>query len=239
LAFERVPPSGLPDILRMHAPKRQILIDLAHREGIFCQADTPTALLPTSIHYSIRGWQRLRCCCGQRLGCKAIRRRTEVDEVADDHTSGSNAPRAQGLFRFTRFQVHSISAPKAGKQSNSQVRLRSITRCSPPAPCAENTTAKNGASRCWRFPSSVTDRARFGFLLRFPPSLSEVRGRPTLTYRDIPEEVAGEMTAKFLDRIYSSQPIALFDDLRKCICGTWTALLICANPELSQSGAHC
>ena len=200
LAFERVPHPDCPDILRMHAPNAQILIDLAHREGIFCQADTPTALLShlPSID-SIRGWQRTPMPAAGKdwdvkqfvVERKSIKWRTTTLQEA-------NAPAAQGLFRFTRFQVPQYFL----REGRETIKL--------PGPVAKYYTLFRLRRRVLKYdrkersltllaifrPPLLTER---GLILcsGFPPSLTEVRGRPTLTYRDIPEEVAG-MAAEVL-----------------------------------------
>jgi hypothetical protein len=200
LEFERVPHPDCPDILRMHAPSAQTLFDIAQREGIFCQADTPTALLShlPSID-SIRGWQRSPMpAAGKDWDIKQFVVERKSMKWRTVTLQEANAPGAQGLFRFTRFQVPQYFL----REGRETIKL--------PGPVAKYYTLFRLRRRVLRYdrkersltllaifrPPLLTER---GLILcsGFPPSLSEVRGRPTLTYRDIPEEVAG-MTAEVL-----------------------------------------
>ena len=110
----------------------------------------------------------------------------------------ANAPGVQGLFRITRFQRPEYFL----REGRDTIKL--------PGPVAKYYTLFRLGRRVLKYdrkersltllaifrPPLLTER---GLILcsGFPPSLSEVRGRPTLTYRDIPEEVAG-MTAEVL-----------------------------------------
>jgi hypothetical protein len=200
LSFERVPHPDCPDVLRMHAPNAQILIDLAQREGIFCQADTPTALLShlPSVD-SIKGWNRAPMpIAGKDWDVKqfVVERKTMKWRTVTLHEA--NAPGVQGLFRITRFQRpqyflregrETIKVPGQIAKYYTLFRLR---RRVLKYDRKERSLTLLAIFR----PPLLTER---GLILcsGFPPSLSEVRGRPTLTYRDIPEEVAG-MTAEVL-----------------------------------------
>ncbi len=107
LPFERVPHPDCPDILRMHAPSAQILIDMAQREGIFCQADAPTALLShlPSID-SAKSWHRSPMpAAGKDWDVKQFAVERKSMKWGTITLQEANAPGAQGLFRFTRFQV--------------------------------------------------------------------------------------------------------------------------------------
>jgi hypothetical protein len=200
LSFERVPYPDCPDILRMHAPDAQILIDLAHRKGIFCQADTPTALLShvPSVD-SIKGWNRAPMpIAGNDWDVRQFVVERKTMKWRKITLQEANAPGVQGLFRITRFQRPQYFL-REGRET--------ITL---PGPVAKYYTLFRLRRRVLKYdrkersltllaifrPPLLTER---GLILcsGFPPSLSDVRGRPTLTYRDIPEEVAG-MTAEVL-----------------------------------------
>ena len=104
--FSRYRTQIAPDIIRMQAPEADILIELAEREGLLCQLDTPTALLShlPSVD-TVKGWRREALpSAGKEWEVKqfiierrAIKWRTITLQEA-------NAPDAQGLFCFTRYQ---------------------------------------------------------------------------------------------------------------------------------------
>ena len=110
----------------------------------------------------------------------------------------ANAPGAQGLFRFTRYQTpqyflregrKTVSLPGAvGKYVVLLQRQRRVLRYDR----RSHTLTVPAILR----PPLLTER---GLILcsGFPPALSMVHGRRMLTYRDIPDEVAG-MTAEIL-----------------------------------------
>ena len=110
----------------------------------------------------------------------------------------ANSPAAQGLFCFTRFQMpqyflregrETIKVPGAiGKYRVLSRRRRRVLRYDR----EERTLTLPAIFR----PPLLTERALI-LCSGFPPSLSVLYGRPRLTYRDIPEEVAA-MTAEVL-----------------------------------------
>lgn len=200
LPFERVPHADCPDILRMHAPNAQILIDLAHREGIFCQPDAPTALLShiPSVD-SIKGWNRAPMpIAGNDWDVKQFVVERKTMKWRTITLQEANAPGVQGLFRITRFQRPHYFL----REGRETIKL--------PGQVAKYYTLSRLRRRVLKYdrkersltllaifrPPLLTER---GLILcsGFPPCPSDVRGRPTLTYRDIPEEVAG-MTAEVL-----------------------------------------
>jgi hypothetical protein len=200
LVFERLPHPDCPDVLRIHAPNAQVLIDLAQREGILCQADTPTALLShlPSVD-SIKGWNRAPMpIAGKDWDVKQFVVERKTMKWRTITLQDANAPGVEGLFRITRFQRpeyflregrETIKLPGAVAKYYTLFRLR---RRVLKYDRKERSLTLLAIFR----PPLLTER---GLILcsGFPPSLSEVRGRPTLTYRDIPEEVAG-MTAEVL-----------------------------------------
>jgi hypothetical protein len=104
----------------------------------------------------------------------------------------ANAVGMQGLFRFTRFQTpqyflregrETITLPGAmGKYYVLFRRRRHVLKYSR----NERSLSVPAIFR----PPLLTERALI-LCSGFPPSLSVVHGRPRLTYREIPEEVAG------------------------------------------------
>ena len=199
-SFERVPHPDSPDILRVHAPDTQMLIDLAQRESIFCQADTPTALLSNlpSVD-SIKGWNRAPMpIAGKDWDVKQFVVERKTMKWRTITLQEANAPGTQGLFRITRFQRPEYFL----REGRDTIKL--------PGPVAKYYTLFRLRRRVLKYdrkersltllaifrPPLLTER---GLILcsGFPPFLIEVRGRPTLTYRDIPEDVAG-LTAEVL-----------------------------------------
>lgn len=194
LSFQQVSHPNSPDIIRMQAPEADILIELAEREGLLYQLDTPTALLShlPSVD-TVKGWRREALpSAGKEWEVKqfiierrAIKWRTITLQEA-------NAPDAQGLFCFTRYQSpqyflregrETMRLPGAvGKYRVLSRRRRRVLRYDR----HEQSLTLPAILR----PPLLTERALI-LCSGFPASLSIVHNRPTLTYRDIPEEVTG------------------------------------------------
>lgn len=200
LSLERESHTDCPDVLRMHAPEALILMELAQREGILCQLDTPTALLShlPSVD-SIKGWIRAPLpIAGKEWDVKQFVIERKVMRWRTITLQEANAPGAQGLFRFSLFQKpqyflregrETIKLPGAiGKYHVLFRRQRRVLRYDR----KERRLTLPAICR----PPLLTERALI-LCSGFPPSFSVVHGRPILTYRDIPEEVAG-MTAEVL-----------------------------------------
>jgi hypothetical protein len=200
LSFERASQPDCPDIIRMHATGEKSLIKLAQREGLLCQVDTPTSLLSRlpSVD-AIKGWRREPLpTAGREWEVKHFIIERKVMKWRTITLQEANAPDAQGLFCFTRFQMpqyflreglETISLPGAvGKYHVLSRRQRRVLRY-------DRTERRLALPAIFR-PPLLTERALI-LCSGFPPSLSVVYGRPRLTYRDIPEEVAG-MTAEVL-----------------------------------------
>ena len=200
MTLERASYTDCPDVLRIHANDAQPLSELAQREGFSYQLDAPTALLshlPTVD--SLRGWNRAQLPVAGKewevrqfvIEKKMMRWRTVTLQEA-------NAPAAQGLFCFTRFQMpqyflregrETFKLPGAvGKYRILHGRRKRVLRYD----------RKDRALTLPAIlqPPPLTERALV-LCSGFPPLLNVVRGRRMLTYREIPEEVAG-MTAEVL-----------------------------------------
>ncbi len=200
LSFERMPHPECPDILRIHAPEAQALLELAQREGIFCQAETPTTLLShLPIIGSIRGWKRAPLpTAGNDWDVKQFVIEKKKMRWQTITLQEANAHDAQGLFRFTLFQTpqyflregrETMKLPgPVGKYHMLFRRKRRVLKY-------DRREQRLSLPAIFR-PPLLTERALI-LCSGFPPSFSVVRGRPTLTYRDVPEEVAG-MTAEIL-----------------------------------------
>jgi hypothetical protein len=107
LSFEHAAHLDCPGILRLHAPEAGPLIELAQKEGILSQLDTPTALLShlPSID-AVQGWRREPLPqAGKDWDVKQFIIERKVMKWQAVTLQEANAPSAQGLFRFTRFQM--------------------------------------------------------------------------------------------------------------------------------------
>lgn len=199
-SLERTPHPDCPDVLRIHGEEAPILAEIAQEAGILSQLDAPTALLSNlpSV-YSLKNWRR--------EAMPAVGREWEVKRFAIEKklvkwetvtVQEANAPEAEGLFCFTRFQTplyflregqETVRLPGAiGKYCILARRGRSVLkydrkegRLTLPAICR---------------PPLLVERALI-LCSGFPPSFGVVRDRPTLAYYDIPEDIAG-MAAEVL-----------------------------------------
>lgn len=203
--WERSSCTECPDVLRMQAPEAQALIDIAGSEGILCQRDAPTALLcnvpPVD---SISGFSRSQL---PKVGSD-----WDVQEFVIDKKvmrwrritlQEANASGAEGLFRFTRFQMpqyflredrETIRLPGAiGKYYVLFRRRRRVLRY-------DRNECRLTLPAIFR-PPLLTERALV-LCSGFPPSFSVERGRRILTYRNISEEVTG-MVAEALRQDFS------------------------------------
>lgn len=200
LSLERAPYTDCPDVLRMQSPDAKILVDLAEREGLLCQLDTPTALLShlPSVD-SIKGWKRAPMpLAGNEWDVRQFVIEKKVMRWRTITLQEANTAGAQGLFCFTRFQIpqyflregrETVKLPSAiGKYHILFHRQRRILRY-------DRKEQRLTLPAIFR-PPLLTERALI-LCSGFPPAFSIVRRRPTLTYRDIPEEVAG-MAAEVL-----------------------------------------
>ena len=200
VSFERTPHTDCPDVIRAHAAEIEKLTDLAQREGLGCQLDSPAALLsrlPSVDGMRVRRGATMPA-SGKDWEVKQFIIKGKVMKWRTVTVQEANAPDAQGLFCFARFQMpqyfvregrETIALPGAvGKYRVLSHRQRRVLRY-------------DRRARCLTLPAIVrppflTER---GLILcsGFPPALGFSYGRRMLTYRDIPDEVAG-MTAEIL-----------------------------------------
>jgi hypothetical protein len=200
LSFEQTSHVDCPDIIRMHAPEANPLLELARQEDILGQLDTPTALLShlPSID-AVQGWRREPLPqAGKNWDVKQFIIERKVMKWQTVTLQAANAPVAQGLFRFTRFQMPQYFL----REGSETIRV--------PGPIGKYRILSQRRRRALRYdrrtkcltvpailrPPLLTERALI-LCSGFPPTLSMSYKRPTLTYRDIPEEVAG-ITAEVL-----------------------------------------
>jgi hypothetical protein len=200
--FEAASHADCPDIVRMSAPRAELLTEAAKRAGMLCQVDAPAAILShlpivnsikNRLHESVpisgREWEVKQFIIAKRI----MKWRTVSVQEA-------NSASAQGLFCFIRFQSpqyflrhgrETMRVPGAiGKYFILSHRRKRVLRydrkmelLSLPAICR---------------PPLLTERALI-LCSGFPATVSLYRDQPILTYRDIPEEVAG-MTAEVLNQ---------------------------------------
>jgi hypothetical protein len=184
----------------MQAQEPDTLMKLAQRENVFVQLDTPTALLshipPVD---TIKDYRRGALpMAGKDWDVRQFILEKKVMKWRTITLQDANASAAQGLFCFTRFQVpqyflregrETIKLPGAiGKYWVLSRRRRRVLRYDRQALCLTLPAILR--------PPLLTERALI-LCSGFPPLLSFPYERPTLTYRDIPEDVAG-MTAEVL-----------------------------------------
>jgi hypothetical protein len=200
LTFERIPEADSPDIIRIHAREVAVLAELAQRAGTGWQVDAPTALLSYLPRVdSLRGWKPERLpAAGKDWDVKQLVIAGKKMKWNPVTLQEANAPRATGLFCFTRFQIpqyflregaETVRLPGAIAKYRilSQHRRRVLNY--------ERKERQITVPAIFR-PPILTERALV-LCSGFPPSVSTARGRPWLTYKDVPEEVAG-MVAEVL-----------------------------------------
>lgn len=200
LSLERSEEADCPDILRVIARDADVLTEMAIHAGILCQADAPAALLSQLSRVgSLTAFRREPLpASGKEWNVQhlVIERRTAKWQSIT--LQEANAAGAQGLFRFTRYQMpqyylregrETLAIPDAvGKYYLLFRRGRRILKYDR----KQNSLTVPAIFR----PPLLTERALI-LCSGFPPSVSDLHGRPMLTYREIPEEVAG-MTAEIL-----------------------------------------
>lgn len=200
LSFERASSTYCPDILTVRAPNARAMIELAKQEGILCQLDTPTALLShLPFVDSIGKWNHAPLpIAGKEWDVKQFVIERKLLRWRAITLQEANAPGAQGLFRFTRFRRpqyflregrETIKLPGAiGKYYVLFRKKRRVLKY--------NRKERSLVVPAIFRPPLLTERALI-LCSGFPPAFSIVHKRSVLTYRDIPEEVAG-MTAEVL-----------------------------------------
>ena len=106
-ALERASQPDCPDIVRTHAPDEQILTELAQRAGILCQIDAPTALLShlPSVDSMIGLRREPLPAAGREWDVRHFVIKGKIMKWNTITLHEANAPDAQGLFCFTRFQT--------------------------------------------------------------------------------------------------------------------------------------
>ena len=200
LTFERVSQIDCPDVFRIQTSDVRMLTEFAQRAGILCQIDAPTALL--SHLPPVNSMNGLRCeplpAAGREWDVRHFIIQGKVMKWNTVKLQEANAPDAQGLFCFTRFQTPQYflrEGRNAMRLPGAVGKFRILARR------GRRVLRYDRKGRCFSLPAIcrpplLLERALI-LCSGFPASFSVVRNRPTLTYRDIPEEVAG-MAAEVL-----------------------------------------
>jgi hypothetical protein len=110
----------------------------------------------------------------------------------------ANAPGATGLFCFTRFQIPQYflrEGAETVRLSGAIGKYRILSQHRRRVLNYKRKERQMTVPAIFR-PPVLTERALV-LCSGFPPSVNTVRGRPWLTYKDVPEDVAG-MVAEVL-----------------------------------------
>lgn len=200
IAIERIPLRDCPDVIRIQSTNVQALKELARRGGLFCQPNTPEAILSSvPVITRLNPWPRQALPAGGRdwevqqltLDGRAMKWKTVTAQEA-------NASLSEGLFRFTRFQTPEYFM----REGRETIRLPgSIGKYYVLFRRKRRVLRYNRQDRTLNLPALfrpplLVERALI-LCSGLPPSLSVSYGRSRLTYRDIPEEIAG-MAAELL-----------------------------------------
>lgn len=193
IRWAQTPQLDGPDVFRVQAPDTQTLIEAAQPAGILCQPDAPAALLgrlpPVT---SLKEFQREALpATGKDWHVQQLmieRRAVKWRTITLQEAIGG----VQGLLRFTRYQVphyflrdgsETIALPNAvGKYYLLSQRKKRVMKYDR----REQSLTVPAIFR----PPLLTERALI-LCSGFPPVLQNLRGRPVLTYREIPEDIAG------------------------------------------------
>ncbi len=205
LGFESTEYTDCPDIVRIRASAPEPLAVFAESKKLRVEQDSPSALLSHVPHIdSFSGWRREALPSGGKdwkvehfvIERKVVKwHPVTIDEA--------NAPGAQGLFRFTLYQRPTyflregrttVTVPGAvGKYHVALGWKRRFLKY-------DRVGRRLTVPAIFR-PPLLTERALI-LCSGFPPSLTAAGKRPLLTYRDVPEEVAG-MVAEVLGQDFA------------------------------------
>jgi len=201
LSFERTPHPDCPDVIRVRAAASEPFAALASRENLLFAPDSPVALLSNIPPVdAFGGWRREPLpSTGKEWNIRKFVIEKRTIEWRAVTLQEANGPGVQGLFRFTLYQRPkyflrdghtTVTLPGAiGKYRVMLGRQRRYLKYDR----AERRLSLPAIVR----PPLLTERALI-LCSGFPPALTSAPGkRPVLSYRDIPEEVAG-MAAEVL-----------------------------------------
>jgi hypothetical protein len=202
LSLERSSAADSPDVVRFHAPGTEALVEFAGRAGIRCQADAPTAILSHLPRVdSFRGWRREPMpAAGKDWDVKQFIVERKAMTWRTITLKEANAPGARGLFCFTRFQTPQYFL-REGAEADTVRVPGAIGKYWILCQSRRRVLSYDRKDQQLRVPAIfrpplLTERALV-LCSGFPPSVTAAHGRPWLTYKDVPEEVAG-MAAEVL-----------------------------------------
>lgn len=200
LVMERANYPDCPDILRIKASSPEPLMTLTECLKLRFEPDAPSALLSHVPHIdSFSGWRREPLpSAGRDWKAEHFVVEKKVMKWRPVTVAEANAPGAQGLFRFTIYQRPTYF-----------MREGRIT-VAVPGPVGKYRVALAWKRRFLKYdragrtltipaimrPPLLTERALI-LCSGFPPTFTAGGRRPVLTYRDVPEEIAG-MAAEVL-----------------------------------------
>jgi hypothetical protein len=200
LVCERIPETDSPDIIRVHAREVGALAELAQRVGIRWQVDAPTVLLSYLPRVdSLRAWKPERMpAAGKDWDVKQFVIAGKRMKWGPVTLQEANAPCATGLFCFTRFQIPRYflrEGAETVRLSGAIAKYRILSQHRRRVLNYKRKERQMTVAAIFR-PPVLTERALV-LCSGFPPSVNTARGRPWLTYKDVPEDVAG-MVAEVL-----------------------------------------
>lgn len=202
LAWECYPAANAPDILRIQDANTSALTEAASRAGVLCQPDAPASLLVQLPKIgSLVGFRKEALpAYGKEWGVHhlVIERRQEQWRPVTLHEA--NASGAQGLFRFTRYmrpQYYLREGCGTVTLPGAVGKYYLLFRCGRRVLRYDRKQHSLTVPAIFR-PPLLPER---GLILcsGFPPSVSAAHGRPMVTYREVPEEIAG-ITAEILNQ---------------------------------------
>ncbi len=173
ISFEEAAQTDCPDIVRMRAREAKSLIEVAEREGILCQLDTPTALLShvPSVD-AMKGWRREPMpLAGKDWDVKQFVIEKKVMKWRPVTLQEANMHGAQGLFCFTRFQIPQYFLREARETSGAGGGWKILRSLPPSAASAEIRPQGAQPHSASYFPPAATDGAGVSSLLGFSPLL--------------------------------------------------------------------
>lgn len=188
VAFERHSAVDQPDIIRMAAPRADMLLSLAETAGIRVQKDAPAAILGCLPPIDLALWPEVPLPFGKDWSVERFEIRRKLSSWVE--SSVAEAKRSMGgLFRFSRFHTyeHYLRASRrtfrcvgqAGKFFLLAQRGKQVLRY-------DRNTASLSVPAIFR-PPFLTERALVlcsGFLPYYEPASR------LLVYRNIPESIA-------------------------------------------------
>jgi hypothetical protein len=205
LLFERVPVPDSPDVIRMQAPAIEPLAKIAESLNLLLSPDAPTALLSNIPPIdSFVGWRREPPpASGKDWNVRQFVIEKKLVKWRPVTLDDANAPGAQGLFCFTLYQRPKYflrEGPVTASLPGAVGKYRYISQRTRRFLKYDRREGRLTVPAILR-PPLLTERALI-LCSGVPPEFSAAGNWPQLTYRNIPEEVAG-MTAEVLKQDFA------------------------------------